>query len=122
VTHAEKVLRLLSDGKPHTHMEGYRLGVMLHSRVADLRAKGYRIDCWREGDNYLYQLGAVLAGDDPETTGRVSTVVPLPGPPQRFAPQDPQILGVTPGPTALSPDKAGRSAPPQQLLIWEAAA
>lgn len=56
MTHAEKVLQLLSDGKPHSHLEGYRLGVMLHSRVADLRKKGHVIECWREGDHYLYQL------------------------------------------------------------------
>ena len=56
MTHAEKVLALLRDGKPHSHMEGYRLGVMLHSRVADLRKKGHQIRCWRDGDQYLYQL------------------------------------------------------------------
>ena len=64
MTHAEKVLALLSDGQPHGHMEGYRLGVMLHSRVADLRKKGYQIDCWREGDEYLYQLRGSLEGAD----------------------------------------------------------
>lgn len=55
-THKARVLRLLSDGRPHSHMEGYRLGVMLHSRVSDLRKDGYRIECWRDGDDYLYRL------------------------------------------------------------------
>ena len=67
MTHAEKVMALLSDGKPHSHLEGYRLGVMLHSRVADLRKKGHRIDCWREGPNYLYRLReGSEAGGSPE--------------------------------------------------------
>lgn len=59
-THKARVLRLLQDGRPHGHMEGYRLGVMLHSRVADLRRDGYEIRCWREGDDYLYQLVGLL--------------------------------------------------------------
>ena len=73
MTHAEKVLALLSDGQPHTHMEGYRLGVMLHSRVADLRKPkngGHDIRCWREGENYLYQLLSEPDGAAPGTGGR----------------------------------------------------
>lgn len=58
MTHKQRVLELLSDGEPHGHMEGYRLGVMLHSRVADLRRDGHEIACWRDGDDYLYQLVA----------------------------------------------------------------
>lgn len=56
VTHNERVLELLSDGKPHSHHEGYALHVMLHSRVSDLRREGHDIRCWREGDLYLYML------------------------------------------------------------------
>lgn len=52
----DRVLELLSDGRKHTHLEIYRLGVIAHSRVADLRAKGYQITCERAGDDYLYQL------------------------------------------------------------------
>lgn len=59
-THKQRVLSLLQDGAPHSHMEGYRLGVMLHSRVADLRKDGYEIRCWRDGDDYLYQLVGTL--------------------------------------------------------------
>lgn len=58
MTHDEKVLALLSDGQPHTHHEIYALHVVGHSRVASLRAKGYRIAQWREGDDYLYLLTA----------------------------------------------------------------
>ncbi len=60
LTHKQRVLRLLSDGHPHSYREGYRLGVMLHSRVADLRRDGHRIDCWRDGDDYLYRMVATL--------------------------------------------------------------
>lgn len=56
MTDKEKVLRLLSDGKPHTHLQGYALNVMLHSRVSDLRRDGYRIRCWREGRLSVYQM------------------------------------------------------------------
>lgn len=52
VTHEQKVLALLSDGQPHSHMEGYRLGVMLHSRVAGLRKKGHIIECDKTGGQY----------------------------------------------------------------------
>lgn len=56
MTHNERVLALLQDGKPHTHHELYALHVIAHSRVADLRARGHLIEQWREGDNYLYRL------------------------------------------------------------------
>jgi hypothetical protein len=72
MTHKARVLALLRDGKPHGHMEGYRLGVMLHSRVADLRRDGHVIECWRDGDNYLYQLltQATPQGSPPQSRGR----------------------------------------------------
>lgn len=56
MTHKAKVLALLSDGLFHSHMEGYRLGVMLHSRVSDLRKDGYVIECRKDGHNYRYRL------------------------------------------------------------------
>lgn len=56
LTHDEKVLRLLSDGRAHTHHELYALHVVAHSRVASLRAKGHQIDAWRDGDDYMYRL------------------------------------------------------------------
>ncbi len=51
MTHCDRVLDLLSDGQPHTHHELYALGVIAHSRVADLRRKGHAIDHWRETVN-----------------------------------------------------------------------
>ncbi len=56
MTHNERVLQLLSDGKPHTHHELYALHVIAHSRVADLRRQGHTIEQWHEGDNYMYRL------------------------------------------------------------------
>lgn len=58
MTHNERVLALLSDGRPHSHHELYGLHVIAHSRVADLRKRGYVIEQWRDGDDYLYQLTA----------------------------------------------------------------
>ncbi len=63
MTHNQKVLALLSDGKVHTHHELYALHVIGHSRVADLRKQGYAIECWREGDLSLYQLVATSPTD-----------------------------------------------------------
>ena len=70
-THKERVLMLLSDGRPHRSSEGYRLGVMLHSRVADLRRDGHLIECWNEGRDYVYQLKGSLVppAPAPKATG-----------------------------------------------------
>jgi hypothetical protein len=123
VTHVERVLHLLSDGKPHAHMEGYRLGVMLHSRVADLRRKGYDIACWREGDNYLYQLLAGPSAEGPHGRSQVFTASDTP---RSVASSEPQpndassALSRASTPTAgqpshVTPLAAGRS--PQQLEL-----
>jgi len=56
VTHNQRVLRLLEDGKPHSHREIYGLHVVGHSRISDLRRQGYRISQWRDGGEYLYRL------------------------------------------------------------------
>ncbi len=76
MTHKQRVLHLLSDGRPHSHLEGYQLGVMLHSRVADLRADGHEIACWRYGDLYLYRLLGTA-----DTVAAVSAVPSGPGDP-----------------------------------------
>jgi hypothetical protein len=52
-----RVLDLLSDGKPHSFHEILRfVPCVVHSRVAELRSRGYQIECERVGDDYLYQL------------------------------------------------------------------
>jgi hypothetical protein len=63
MTHCARVLALLSDGQPHSHSELYALHVIAHSRVSDLRRKGYRIDQWRDGDLYLYRLVSLPEGE-----------------------------------------------------------
>lgn len=65
MTHCDRVLNMLSDGKPHSYREGYGLGVILHSRVADLRKRGHKIRQWRDGDDYLYQLDVLAKADPP---------------------------------------------------------
>ncbi len=46
-SHCDRLLAVLSDGRPHTHRELYRsLDVMVHSRAADLRKRGHVIACW----------------------------------------------------------------------------
>jgi len=56
VTHNEKVLALLSDGKPHDHHSLYALNVIAHSRISELRKRGHTIEMWREDDLYWYRL------------------------------------------------------------------
>lgn len=64
MTHCEQVLQLLSDREPHSHHELYALHVIAHSRVADLRAQGHTVRCWREGDTSYYQLESELTERD----------------------------------------------------------
>lgn len=60
-THCQRVLEILSDGRPHSHLELYALGTVAHSRISDLRKKGHEIHQWRNGDLYLYRLVPSLA-------------------------------------------------------------
>lgn len=52
----QRLLTALSDGKPHSHRELYGLGLMAHSRAADLRRRGHDVEVWRDGKDYLYRL------------------------------------------------------------------
>lgn len=56
MTGCERVLHALSDGEWHDHLSLYRLGVVLHSRISDLRKRGHHIETRRNGDHYLYRL------------------------------------------------------------------
>lgn len=59
VTHCDLVLAALREG-PKTASQLYSLGLIAHSRIASLRAKGHRISCTRiKGDGargFLYTL------------------------------------------------------------------
>jgi hypothetical protein len=48
VTDCERLLEALSDGRPKSHRELYALGMIVHSRVSDLRKKGHDIRAWRQ--------------------------------------------------------------------------
>lgn len=124
MTHKQRVLQLLSDNEPHSHMELYRLGVMAHSRVADLRKEGYEIKCWAEGGQYLYQLfGAVQTGEVAADGGSASSAPRL-GPPPTSAGGS---LDQPPSPQFEADSPAGAGSPPggsglRQLSVFEAAA
>ncbi|MCX8017056.1 MAG: hypothetical protein N2690_04020 [Rhodocyclaceae bacterium] len=53
-----RVLELLSDGRAKTTLEIVAgAGVCaVNSCIAELRANGYPVRCWREGDLWFYQL------------------------------------------------------------------
>lgn len=81
-THCTRLLDVLADGKPHDHLSLYRLNMIVHSRVSELRKRGYRIEMRRDGDLYLYRLlnaglterEAIAGGPEPDGT----CVWPLP--------------------------------------------
>lgn len=60
MTHCERLLAVLSDGREHDHHELYGLGMIVHSRVADLRKRGHVIEHRRDGDLSVYRLVGVL--------------------------------------------------------------
>lgn len=47
MTGNDRVLQKLTDGRWHTHHELYSLGVIVHSRISDLRKRGHEIECRR---------------------------------------------------------------------------
>ena len=123
LTHKELVLRLLSDNQPHSHLEGYKLGVMLHSRVADLRKDGYMVKCWYENKAWMYQLfGSVRAGtgtDNAASDGNSSLLGPsfdIGGPPETPV-LTPESAGVLSPVAPVSPQPCGG----HQLSVFEAA-
>jgi len=119
MTHKQRVLQLLSDNEPHSHLEGYQLGVMLHSRVADLRRDGYTIKCWADGGLYLYQLFGSVRENGNATTDGLAVSDRSPGqpstavPPASTTPESAEAPGAGPA----SPSTVG----PAQLTVWEAA-
>lgn len=56
MTHCQRILALLGDGRWHDHHEIYGLSCVGHSRIAELRRRGHRIVMRREGALYLYRL------------------------------------------------------------------
>jgi hypothetical protein len=60
VTHCDQLLQVLSDGRPHDHRQLYALGMIVHSRISDLRRRGVEIRHWRENGTSYYQLESEL--------------------------------------------------------------
>lgn len=115
MTQGQRVLSILSDGKPHAHGEFYGFCV-LHSRVSELRKKGFNIACWRDGDDYVYQLLSELG-----------TVRAERGQGSAASGGNPSLLGQSPtsgcssvGPGSFTPRKDPGQG--QQLSVWESAA
>ena len=83
MTGKQRLLELLKDGQPHSHHETYALGLIAHSRAADLRAEGHDIRVWREGNTYWYQLTlreepALAPGSVPLGASASTPASPLP--------------------------------------------
>jgi hypothetical protein len=61
-TQCERILAVISDGREHTAAELYRTGCVLHSRISDLRKRGYVIELSRAdgvgAESFLYKLVA----------------------------------------------------------------
>lgn len=95
MTHKQKVLGLLRDGRWHTHHELYRLGCVAHSRISDLRKDGWQIEQERQGDDYCYRLLGRLEQPDGVNvpSGSSSGSGPLPQPEL-----DPLVVALLPEP------------------------
>lgn len=70
MTGCERVLARLQAG-PATAAELYELGVIAHSRISELRKKGYAISCERIADDnkaasYLYRLNDATPAPVPQ--------------------------------------------------------
>jgi hypothetical protein len=70
VTGCEKVLARLRQG-PASHSELYGLNVIAHSRIAELRKKGHRIECAR-GTDGLYHYSLLEEGEPNEPDGALA--------------------------------------------------
>lgn len=91
MTHCDRLLAVLADGKPHDHHELYALNMIVHSRVADLRRKGFEIACWSVNENgerlSIYQLLPAALGTGESNGGVAPSPVPsaAPDPPSSGA-------------------------------------
>jgi hypothetical protein len=74
-SHCDRLLDALADGQPKSHLELYGLGIMVHSRIADLRARGYTFSVYsklegpigRKERLYYYKLlGRPVSEEEPK--------------------------------------------------------
>ena len=122
MTQGQRILAILSDGKRHSHHEFYGFCV-LHSRISDLRKRGYEITCFKTGGTYEYQLvGAVREGEAVGADGLAADSALPHGPSDISGPsvsQTPESAetGSPDGPRSSLPFAGGH-----QLSVFEAAA
>jgi hypothetical protein len=129
-----RLLERLSDGQWHPHASLYRdLGVMVHSRSAELRKRGHVIEVRSEWDAeqkrnvYWYRLGMSSATDAAcaEEAAGVSVALDVP---ERSGPSPQPAIGhddrpAHDGGAAGSTDThAGPSLGPEQPTLFEAVA
>lgn len=125
MTHCDRVLDLLRDGREHSYREGYALGVMLHSRVSDLRKRGHRIEMRRDGNDYLYTLRKLPASQASGSTGSPQSVLqaaPDLVPPCRGRGTDGTGAAWSTDPLADHPGTAAEASPSVLQLSLEVAA
>lgn len=94
MTDCDRLLAALSDGREHEARELYRLGMIVHSRAADLRRKGHRIVCRKAAGEYFYRLEPL--------EGAAST----PAAPSSGSVADASLLGAGPLDTQLTLEAA----------------
>jgi len=76
MSQCKQILAVLSDGREHEMRDIHQqVGFCrLNSRVAELRSRGHKITCRRDGLSYFYKLEAALS------SSTVSTVTPASNP------------------------------------------
>lgn len=80
LSQCDRILAFLADGEPHTMTRVHQaVGFCrLNSRVSELRKRGHRIECWRDGADYVYRLVSLGEGPSSRSDGSSpSETVPL---------------------------------------------
>lgn len=92
MTQCERIVDVLRDGREHTAAELYRTGCVLHSRISDLRKRGYVIELSRTdgvgAESFLYRL--VSAPKEMPSAGGVSLGVSVIGADSGCLPAEPE--------------------------------
>jgi hypothetical protein len=84
MTDCDRLLEALKDGAWHSHAELYALGLMVHSRAANLRQRGHTIHVRREWSRsqrrnfYFYRLDSLKGDARPGVASPLSEDGPIP--------------------------------------------
>jgi hypothetical protein len=81
MSQCDAILAVLADGRPHAYREIHdRVGFCrLNSRVAELRARGHRIECNKTGGDFVYQLQAGEVSELERVAEPIVTGLPVAG-------------------------------------------